>query len=460
VRNCITATEAMNTIALSAIRNLVLASALLILGFYGSQPAGARTLTFEDLSPGGDWVIVENGYEGLHWYYFGVTCGTTKNPSEGYYNGTVSPTNVAFNILGEPAALGCGSPFDLLSAYLTAHVINGMQVRVQGYAGTNLLYDNTYTLSKSTPTLINFNYLGVTRVTFTPTSGSQWFVMDNLSVNMPTNTTSNAATVEVASTGHSFGSIDRPFPPQSGPQPAVVRDTIIDQNQYYGGGGIVEPVNTQFGTNQQFALTIAAPEGKKFLVQPLPSQNARFAGHIVWSYNQFGGTPGAAGYGTVEVSFANLEGTAPDFTGNQSMIGYYNGAFGYETISSAPFANSFSFTSMTLTATVSPPYINTEALNYIPRSDCILYVTSGTTSTNDPGYIVAIVPANESLARPLPSVLRTWTEANGDVTVRFSGNLEHSGSPTGPFTPITGKHDVYTVPVASQGESRFFRSSH
>src|SRR5581483_10104864 len=156
----------------------LLFSVVLSLGLCGSAFAGAKTLTFEDLSTA-DWVIVENGYEGLNWYYFGVLCGSRQNVNEGYFKGTVSPTNVAFNILGEPAAIGCGNPFDLHSAYLTAQVIPGMQVRVEGFAGATLLYSNVYTLSPSAPTLIHFDYSGVTRVTFTPTGSSQWFIMDN-----------------------------------------------------------------------------------------------------------------------------------------------------------------------------------------------------------------------------------------------------------------------------------------
>ena len=44
-----------------------------------------------------------------------------------------------------------------------------------------LIYDHTYTLSATTPTLINFNYLGVTGSSSSPWTGTQ-FVMDNVSL--------------------------------------------------------------------------------------------------------------------------------------------------------------------------------------------------------------------------------------------------------------------------------------
>ena len=80
----------------------------------------------------------------------------------------VSPTNAVevSNREGVPARIyDLDGSFDLNSAWLTALGTNA-EVQVQGYAGTTLLYDNTYTMSAGTPTLIQFDYLGVDRVTF------------------------------------------------------------------------------------------------------------------------------------------------------------------------------------------------------------------------------------------------------------------------------------------------------
>lgn len=56
-------------------------------------------------------------------------------------------------------------------------------LRVQGFAGGNLLYDNTYPLNDIAPTLLSFDYVGVDQVRFTITSSpSGIFAMDHLTV--------------------------------------------------------------------------------------------------------------------------------------------------------------------------------------------------------------------------------------------------------------------------------------
>lgn len=83
------------------------------------------------------------------------------------------------------------TPFDLLSAYLTAAWRDNLRVEATGYCGNNIMYDTTNTLSATSPTLVTFNYYGVSEVEFitfggTPHSGyaSQHYqlVMDNLLV--------------------------------------------------------------------------------------------------------------------------------------------------------------------------------------------------------------------------------------------------------------------------------------
>src|SRR5205814_7840540 len=98
---------------------------------------GSMLLTFDDLSPG----TVPNGYGGLLWNNFLVIDGSLRPTTEGYRNGMVSTPNVAFNCSGDPASLRYTGLFDLNSAYLAAAVANGLQVQVQGFTGTNLIYD-------------------------------------------------------------------------------------------------------------------------------------------------------------------------------------------------------------------------------------------------------------------------------------------------------------------------------
>jgi hypothetical protein len=106
---------------------------------------------------------VPAGYGGLTWSNFIVLDGVhyVSNPS-GYAAGVVSTNNVVYNGFGSAASITNANPFNLFSAYLTAAWNDNLQVETKGYANGVLIYDNTYILSATNPTLINFNYLGVT----------------------------------------------------------------------------------------------------------------------------------------------------------------------------------------------------------------------------------------------------------------------------------------------------------
>jgi len=159
--------------------------------------AQSELITFDDLpftySIAGD--AISNGYAGLEWNNFSLL-DTAYDYAHfglsGYYYSPISPSNVALNGHGNAAMISDGT-FDLNSAYLTAAWNDGLRVEVQGFVGTTLAYDNTYTLSATSPTLINFNYLGIDEVNFissggkphgyTSGAGTQ-FAMDNLSVTL------------------------------------------------------------------------------------------------------------------------------------------------------------------------------------------------------------------------------------------------------------------------------------
>src|SRR5206468_8474891 len=116
---------------------------------------------------------VANGYGSLLWKNF------TVQPGEFFPAGMVSPTNVAVG--ASSASICAGTLFDLTSAYLTGGSSNGAQIRVQGLIGTNLTYDNIYTISNS-PALINFNFLTIDNAKFLFSSGT--FSMDDLTINI------------------------------------------------------------------------------------------------------------------------------------------------------------------------------------------------------------------------------------------------------------------------------------
>jgi hypothetical protein len=153
--------------------------------------AMATLLTFDSLPAGGPLdvtpPVVPNGYGGLNWNNFAVADGLQFGTTTGYHTGVVSPDNVAFNPYGDPDSItASGGLFDLSSAYLTAALNLGtpLDIQVQGYLDATLLYNQTYVINNSGPTLIDFDYDGVNKVTFTSIPG-QPFVMDNLDVSIP-----------------------------------------------------------------------------------------------------------------------------------------------------------------------------------------------------------------------------------------------------------------------------------
>jgi uncharacterized repeat protein (TIGR03803 family) len=149
----------------------------------GSQ----ELITFDDLPY--RILPVPAGYGNLTWSNFDYLNGVVSRPS-GFNTGVVSLPKIAYNNGGTPAAISASSPFALFSAYLTAGFNDNLQVEALGYNGSTLSYDNTYTLSATNPTLIPFNYVGVTSVQFISSGGTPHrgyigsgaeFIMDNVS---------------------------------------------------------------------------------------------------------------------------------------------------------------------------------------------------------------------------------------------------------------------------------------
>ena len=148
-------------------------------------------ITFDDLPTlpitGGGYVTIPNGYAGLQWNNFTAWNGRAQNPGQGIYLGTVSPDNIAYNLnTAAVSSFSRTTPFDLLSAYFTSAFAAPSQLNVQGFVGTTLVYNRNYTLSTTQPTLINFNYRGVTHVRISNTNNLQntQFVMDNLKLDL------------------------------------------------------------------------------------------------------------------------------------------------------------------------------------------------------------------------------------------------------------------------------------
>ena len=71
---------------------------------------------------------------------------------------------MAFNGFGNPVTVSSDTVFNLNSAYLTAVWKDNLQVKVIGSLLGAPIYVNTYSLSATEATPINFNYLGIDSV--------------------------------------------------------------------------------------------------------------------------------------------------------------------------------------------------------------------------------------------------------------------------------------------------------
>ncbi len=155
-------------------------------------PALADVVAFDDLGLWSHNQEVYSGYAGLDWngfYAMHVPSEFGSSYPTGYVAGMVSPEYVAYNFFGQSAEISSGTPFTFVSACLTAAWLDNLQITVEGFRGSSLVYTQTVTVSPTAWTLFNFNYVGVDRVQFTPSGGQilarssgtgTQFVMDNM----------------------------------------------------------------------------------------------------------------------------------------------------------------------------------------------------------------------------------------------------------------------------------------
>ena len=165
---------------------------LSLLVFSAFSARSQTVVTFDDISNIGNSAIITNGYQGFNWTNFWVLNAftqTANNGLSGYYYGMVSPSNVAFNGSGFPSEIDSpGTNFNFLSAYFTGAWSSNLNIEVQGFRDTNLVYDETKVASATNPTLFTFNYLDINRLYFDSYGGEnagfasgegENFVMDN-----------------------------------------------------------------------------------------------------------------------------------------------------------------------------------------------------------------------------------------------------------------------------------------
>lgn len=279
---------------------------------------------------------------------------------------------------------------------------------------------------------------------------NQTFVVSQSPFQPSIPTVVDLGTVEVTTLGHRTLS----GPPLPGLKVlSSAADYFIDQSQTSGGGSLLPPVSVDWNTNHQFRLTVSAPPGSKFLIRVPDGGSAKFGGFLWW--NSSGG--GFSSAGSVTATFEGLEGTAPDFSGSFTVLSDSHGFFGFGNIDSTPFTSDLAFSSITLTGNAPPQYTDqTGAVLFTPHGESSFEVISTPPGSGPAVTIVSqAVPQLRVASAPL---LQSAVETNGDITLLFTGVLQSSSSPFGPFQNMVGNPmGAYTIPKAHQTSQQFFR---
>ena len=129
--------------------------------------ASAGVLTFDELA--GPYGPIPNGYGGFNWVnMWYLDPSPAAYAGSGYQNGLVSGANVAYNPYTLDPMVVSSTAFTFNGAYLTGAWNDGLQVEVQGFVGTTMVYDTTVTASPTTgpPQFFTFDYIGVTELKF------------------------------------------------------------------------------------------------------------------------------------------------------------------------------------------------------------------------------------------------------------------------------------------------------
>lgn len=136
-------------------KKLLAATAAALLA--GSAPA--VTLTFENGASAPGFVF----------YNFGSTSKFSW-AGGGYINGVTSGERTVYNNYAQQAGIA-GTYFTLNSGQFTAAWNEGLSVTVDGYFANDKIYSSTFTLTTYHPTLVSFNWTGLTSLIFNSSGG-------------------------------------------------------------------------------------------------------------------------------------------------------------------------------------------------------------------------------------------------------------------------------------------------
>jgi hypothetical protein len=150
----------------------------------------ADLVTFDDLP--GNVGIIPNGYAGYNWSSFAYVNGTLKAVAHsGLPNAVVSPPIVAVSRLVGTATISATTPFAINSGDFTSVKRDGMTITAVGTLNGATVFDTSFTVNTSGPTVESFGGATVDTVTFTASGGTlhpdfrrntNRFALDNLDV--------------------------------------------------------------------------------------------------------------------------------------------------------------------------------------------------------------------------------------------------------------------------------------
>lgn len=155
--------------------------------------AQATVLTFDDVTTAERARLIGTNYGGLSWFFgFQILDGSSISNS-GYNNGTVSGEYVAYNSSARSVSVtNYGSLFDFNGGYFTSAWRDNLNITIEGFLLGASTYSRTITVSSTSPTYFNLNFLDIDRLNFSSFGGTETpgfsgrgahFVLDNFTYN-------------------------------------------------------------------------------------------------------------------------------------------------------------------------------------------------------------------------------------------------------------------------------------
>lgn len=171
-------------------------SAFVFTSLLSGVGAQAAVLDFDDVSTSSYQSIGDSSYGGFSWDSDAWVLNADQYTASGYKNGLTSGDYVLFNAYGNDMSLSRDTAFDFNGAAITGAWNDGLSVRVEGYLGSDLLYDRTVTVNTSGPLDVDFNFAGIDSLVFSSFGGADnpnyggWgnhFALDDFdySINVP-----------------------------------------------------------------------------------------------------------------------------------------------------------------------------------------------------------------------------------------------------------------------------------